>query len=162
VTASGDKTVRQWDAAIMMDKETREDILLLAEVAEATAGVTLETVGQAENLTVLTPEQVTAYRQKIAARLSKPASKLTLLQRLMEWSVSDRGSRTIAPFSQLTVSEWLKNRIMEGTVESPLVAMQVDPANHSVTAHLGRRLADRALKQDSDPDEARRARFATK
>jgi len=37
-------------------------------------------------------------------------------------------------------------------------AMQVDPANARVTAHLGRRLADQALKQSSDPDEARRAR----
>ena len=54
MTASGDKTVRQWDAAIMMDEDTREDNLLLAEVAEATAA--LETVRQAENITVLTPE----------------------------------------------------------------------------------------------------------
>ena len=36
--------------------------------------------------------------------------------------------------------------------------MQVDPANAHVTAHLGRRLADQALEQGSDPDEARRAR----
>jgi len=36
--------------------------------------------------------------------------------------------------------------------------MQIDPANAPVTAHLGRRLADWALEQGSDPDEARRAR----
>jgi len=36
--------------------------------------------------------------------------------------------------------------------------MHVDPANARVTAHLGRRLADQALKQDSDSDEARRDR----
>ena len=36
--------------------------------------------------------------------------------------------------------------------------MLVDPANARVTAHLGRRLADQALKQGSGPDEARRAR----
>jgi hypothetical protein len=36
--------------------------------------------------------------------------------------------------------------------------MQLDPANARVTAHLGRHLADQALKQGSDPDEARRAR----
>ena len=36
--------------------------------------------------------------------------------------------------------------------------MQVDPAHPRVTAHLGRRLADQALKQGSDPDEAWRAR----
>ena len=158
VTASEDKTARLWDAVIVTDKDTREDILLLAELAEATGGVTLETVGQAENLKLLTPEQVIASREKIAAKFSGPSSKLTPLQRFMKWSVSDRRSRTISPFSQLTVSEWLENRIKEGTVEGLRAAMQVDPANARVTAHLGRRLADQALEQGSDPDEARRAR----
>ena len=36
--------------------------------------------------------------------------------------------------------------------------MLVDPANARAVAHLGRRLADQALKQGTDPDEARRAR----
>jgi hypothetical protein len=44
--------------------------------------------------------------------------------------------------------------ILKG-LRSPL---RVDPANARVTAHLGRRLADQALKQGSDPDESRRAR----
>ena len=47
----------QAKAASVTEKETRKDILLLAELAEATGGVGLETVGQAENLMVLTPEQ---------------------------------------------------------------------------------------------------------
>ncbi len=76
----------------------------------------------------------------------------------MKWSVSDCRTRTISPFSQVTVPEWLENRIKEGTVEGLRAAMQVDPANALVTAHLGRRLADQALKQSGDPDEARRAR----
>ena len=76
----------------------------------------------------------------------------------MKWSVSDRRSRTISPFSQVTVSEWLENRIKEGTVEGLRAALQVDPANARVTAHLGRRLADHALKPGGDPDDAQRAR----
>ena len=75
----------------------------------------------------------------------------------MKWSVSDCRSRTISPFSQETVSKWLENRIKEGTVEGLRAATQLDPANARITAHLGRRLADQALKQGSDPDEARRA-----
>src|SRR5437870_2244246 len=39
----------------------------------------------------------------------------------------------------------------EGTVEGLRAAMQVDPANARVAAHLGRLLADEALKQGSDP-----------
>jgi hypothetical protein len=157
VTASNDNTARLWDAAIMTDKDTREDILFLAELAEATGGVTLETVGQAENFKLLAPEQVRASLEKIAAKFSRPSSKMTPLQRLMKWSVSDHKSRTISPFSQVTVSEWLENRITEGTVEGLRAALEVDPGNARVTAHLGRRLADQAVKQGSDPDEARRA-----
>ena len=158
VTASWDKTARLWDAMTVTHKDTREDILLFAELAEATGGVALETVGQAENLKSLTPEQVKTSREKIAAKFLKPSSKLTSLQRFLAWSVADRRSRTISPLSQVTVSEWLENRIKEGTVEGLRAAIQVDPSNARVTAHLGRRLADYALKQDSDPDEARRAR----
>ena len=43
-------------------------------------------------------------------------------------------------------------------MEGLRTALQIDPANARVTAHLGRRLADQALKQDSDSDEARRDR----
>jgi dipeptidyl aminopeptidase/acylaminoacyl peptidase len=155
VTASQDKTARLWDAATATDKDTSEDILLLAELAEATGGGTF---GQAENFKLLPPKQVIASREKIAAKFLWPSSKLTPLQRFMKWSVSDRRSRTISPFSQVTVPEWLENRIKEGTVEGLRAAMQVDPANARVTAHLGRRLANQALEQGSDPDEARRAR----
>ena len=59
---------------------------------------------------------------------------------------------------QETVSEWLENKIKEGTVEGLRAALQVDPVNARVPSHLGQRLADQALKQGGDPDEARRAR----
>jgi hypothetical protein len=158
VTASEDKTAQLWDTVVVTDKDTRDDILLLAELADATGGVTFETVAQAENLTLLTPEQSEETREKIAAKYARMSSGLTPLQRWLKWSVSDRRSRAISPFSQETVPEWLENRIKEKTVEGLRSAMQVDPANARVTAHLGRRLADQALKLGTDPDEARRAR----
>ena len=157
VTASWDKTARVRDTMIVTDKDTEADVLLLAELAEATAGVTLETVEQAENVKLLAPEQVVTS-WKIAAKFSGPASKLTPLQQFMEWSVSGRRGRTISPFSQVTVSEWLENRIKEETVEGLRSALQIDPANARVTAYLGWCLADEALKQNTDPDEARRLR----
>ncbi len=156
VTASG-YGARLWDAAIVTGKDTREDILLLAELTEATGGVTLETVGQAENLKLVTPEQVKTSREKIAAKFARVSSELTPLQRVMKWSASDRRSRTISPFSQVPVSEWLENRIKEGTVEGLRAATQVDPANVRVTAYLGRCLANDALYGGTDRDEARRA-----
>src|SRR4030095_6228421 len=130
--------------------------LLLAELAEATGGVALGTVGQAENLVALTPEKIRTPREKLAAKYAGVSSGLTPLQRFLKWSVSDRRSRTISPLSQETVSEWLENRIKEGTVEGLRSALQVDPANARVTAHLGRRLAYQA--QGVDLEEAERSR----
>jgi WD40 repeat protein len=158
VTASEDKTARLWDVVILTGEDTIEDIFLLAELAEAAGGLTFETVGDAENFKSLAPEQARASRGKVAAKFLGPSSKLTSLQRVMKWSVSDRRSRTISPFLQLTVSDWLESTIKEGTIEGLRVALQIDPTNVRVTAHLGRRLADQALKEGSDPDEARRAR----
>jgi hypothetical protein len=83
---------------------------------------------------------------------------MTPLQQFLKWSVADRGSRTISPLPQVTVAEWLENRIKERIVEGLRSALQVDPANARVTAHLGRRRGDQVLKQGSDPDEAQRAR----
>jgi hypothetical protein len=158
LTASSDKTARVSDAVTVTDKDTREDVFLLAELTEAIAGVTLQTVEGAENLRLLAPEQIIDLRQKITAKFSGAPWKLTPLQRFMQWSVGDKRSRTISPFSQETISEWLENRIKDGTVEGLRAALQVDPANARVTVHLGRRLADQALKQGGDADEARRAR----
>jgi len=118
----------------------------------------LETVGQAENLKLLDPEQVRASWEKIAAKFLEPSSTLTPLQQFLKWSVSDRRSRTISPLSQVTVPEWLENRIKEGTVEGLRVALQVESANARRTAHLGRHLAEYARQQHSTPDEAPRAR----
>ena len=84
VTASDDKTARLWDAASVTDKDTTEDVLLLAELAEAKADVTLETVGQTENLKSLTPDQIRASEQKIAAKFVGSSSKLTPLQPIFE------------------------------------------------------------------------------
>ena len=61
VTASGDKTARVWDAP--------DDVLLLADLAEAACGSVLQTSGQTEILKLLPPDQVRATREKIAAHV---------------------------------------------------------------------------------------------
>ena len=45
-----------------------------------------------------------------------------------------------------------------GSKRRATTAIQVDPANARVTAYLGRRLPDQALKQGTDSDQGRRAR----
>jgi hypothetical protein len=97
-------------------------------------------------------------REKIAAKFFRPPSEVTPLQQLLKWSVGNHRTRTISPFSQLTVPEWFENRIKEETVEGLRSALQVDPTNARVTAHLGRCLADQALKHGSNSNETQRAR----
>jgi hypothetical protein len=77
----------------------------------------------------------------------------------MKWSVSERSSRTISPFSELTVADWMSNRINRGTPLDDLrVAIQMDPTIARAAVHVGRRLADQALEQGIDSAEARRAK----
>ena len=158
VTASEDKTARLWDFPTISIQDSAEDLLLLADLAEATGGVALQTSGRAEILNLIPADQVKAMREKIAARFRAPSSKFTPLQRLLKWSVSDRRNRTISPFSELTVAEWVENRIKDGTLDGLRAAVEVDPTNARLAAHFGEALADHALAKRTDPDEARRAR----
>jgi dipeptidyl aminopeptidase/acylaminoacyl peptidase len=156
VTASSDGTARLWDVPTVSSKDSVEDVLLLAELAEATSGVAMEMSGEIRN--VLNPDQVKATRDKIAVKFPGLPASLTPLQRFLKWSVSEPRNRTVSPFSKLTVLEWVENRINEGTVDGLRAAMVVDPANARLAAHLGLRLADYALETETDPDAARRAR----
>ena len=159
VTASWDKTAWVWDIPTITTKDSADDVNLLSDLAEATAGLAFQALGQTETLAALTPDQVKATRDKIAARFAAPSSNLTPLQRFLKWSVSGTRTRTISPFSDLTVADWVKNRIQEGTLDDLRAAMLVDPANARLVAHLGMALANLAVTETkTDPDEARRVR----
>ena len=68
VTASEDKTARVWDIPTTGSQNTRGDVLLLADLAEAACGSVLQPSGQAEILQLLPSDQVRAVREKIAAK----------------------------------------------------------------------------------------------
>ena len=158
VTASADQTARVWDIPTMTRMDSADDINLLPELAEATGGLALQAFGETEILAALTPDQVKATREKIATKFVRTSSNLTPLQRLMKWSVSERRSRTISPLSEMTVTEWVENRIKDGTFESLRAAIQMDPANARLIAHFGLALANLAVAKETDPNDARRAR----
>jgi hypothetical protein len=157
VTAFEDNTAWLRDVPQTSSKDNPKGVLLLAELAEATGGVRLQASVLTEIRNVLTPKKVREMREKIAANFTAPFSDLTPLQRLLKWSVLDRKSRTISPFSELTVAEWLENKIDEGTIDGLRSAIQVAPANARLAASFGRRLADDVGKE-KDPREAGRAR----
>jgi hypothetical protein len=142
-----DWTARLWNVPAISDKDTAEDVLLLAELAEA-SGLLVQRSEQPELLHVLTSEEVREKRKKIAARFSGTAAGLTPLQRFLKWSVSEPRGRTISPFFEVTVGQWIKNRISEGVIDGLRVAIQVDPANARLAAHFGRRLATILSKKE--------------
>jgi len=155
VTASGDKTARVWDAPVIRNQDAPDDVLLLADLAEAACGSVLQTSGQTEILKLLPPDQVRATREKIAAKFERQSSGLAPVERLLKlkWSVSELRRRTISPFSKVTVPEWIENRIKQGTFESLRAAIQMDPAKSRLIAHFGVALANLAVTEKTDPDD---------
>jgi hypothetical protein len=134
-------------------------VLLLADLAEAACGSVLQTSGQTKILKLLPPDQVRATREKIAAKFERQSSGLAPVERLLKlkWSVSELRHRTISPFSKVTVPEWIENRIKQGTFESLRAAIQMDPAKSRLIAHFGVALANLAVTEKTDPDNAQRA-----
>jgi WD40 repeat protein len=80
MTASSDSTVRLWDTPTIRNQDTPDDVLLLADLAEATGVLALQAYGQTDFLAALTPDQVKATRAKIAVKFLGPSSKLTPLR----------------------------------------------------------------------------------
>jgi dipeptidyl aminopeptidase/acylaminoacyl peptidase len=155
---SGDKMSCLPSVPAISEKETIEDMLLLADLAEATSGFALKISDQADILHPLSGDQINATRRTIAGRFSTSPESLTLLQRFLKWSVSDPRNRTVSPVSELTVPEWVENMIKEGTLDSLRAAMLVDPSNARLAAYYGRRFADYAVAKGTDPYKGARAR----
>jgi hypothetical protein len=95
VTALADWTAQLSDVPTNSSEDTEENVLLLADLAEATGGVAIQTSGQSEIRTVLNLQQIRSTREKIAASFPASSSKLTPLQRFLKWSVADPRHRTI-------------------------------------------------------------------
>ena len=83
VTVSRNNTARLWDVPTLSNEDSREDVLLLADLAEASGGVSLESSGQTQIFKVLSPEHVRAITKRIAIRFTGALSQMSSLQRLM-------------------------------------------------------------------------------
>ena len=163
VTVSQDGMARLWDIPTVDSKDTLdpEDLALLADLARATGGMTLqplENSGQVQILNLMPPDQVRATREKIAARFAGLSSNLSPVQRCLKWSVSEWKNRTISPLSEVTVAEWVEDRIRQGAIDDLRTAVQVDPTNPRLAAHFGKALAIYAREGGPDRNKARLAK----
>jgi WD40 repeat protein len=60
---------RVWDVPTITTKDSADDVNLLSDLAEATAGRAFQTFGQTETLAALTPDHVKATRDRIAVKI---------------------------------------------------------------------------------------------
>jgi WD40 repeat protein len=80
VTASADCTARLWNIPAIGDKDTAEDVLLLAGLAEASGGLSVQSSEEPELLHALTSEEVQAKRKEIADKFCGTIFKVECLR----------------------------------------------------------------------------------
>jgi hypothetical protein len=97
-------------------------------------------------------------REKITARFSGTAPKLTPAATILEVECLRPENTDHFSLLRTHVGQWIENRIKDGTLDGLRAAIQVDPANARLAAYFGRALADFALAEETDPDASRRAR----
>jgi WD40 repeat protein len=139
VTASYDNTARVWD----ISPSAASPPEWLPRLAEAVAGVHLNDHGVFELLT----EDPGRVLEEIRAQLSRgPANDdWTIWGR---WFLADRSTRTISPFSKITVPEYIENRIKENTTAALDEAEQLAVGNAQLLQRIQQ--ARETLKQKGE------------
>ena len=115
----------------------------LPELAEAVGGQRLNDGGSLEhvsdsNLPVLQQRLVGDPRTDYYARWGK-------------WFFSDRATRTISPYSDVTFPEYVQRRIQENTLDSLREAARLSPTNAVALARLARQ-----IQAENEPKNPRR------
>jgi WD40 repeat protein len=109
VTASADGAARVWDVA----PSERRCPDWLRDLAEAISGRVLNKQSVLEQAKLNRAEVLNEIRQKLD---QEPADNDWIIWG--RWFLADRSTRTISPFSGLTVPEYIKIRIKENTAQS--------------------------------------------
>ena len=123
----------------------------LIELAEAISGKVLSKEGVLEPTRLNRVETVNRIRQNLA---SQPDDDWVLWGR---WLLADRATRTLSPFSQITISELVNRQIQKNTLASLREAIQRSPSNSVAYARLALLLEKRDPKED--PAHLEKAEF---
>jgi len=135
VTASGDGTARCWD--ISPDPSEHPEWLIL--FVEAISGLTVNRAGAVVETTLNRSELITNVRHRLEKETGN--SDWAVWAR---WFLADPATRTISPFSQVTVPEYVEDRIKENTTESLEDAQNLALGDTNLLARIER--ARQALK----------------
>jgi tetratricopeptide (TPR) repeat protein len=141
VTWSAEGTARIWDIA---PSPTRHPEWLLP-LAEALSGKRVGPQGVVEE-TWSNRIAVVHQVQEALSRTNAPADDWVLWGR---WLLADRSTRTISPFSKVTVQQYIDNRIKEQTVASLDEAETLAAGNPNLSFRVSQ--ARRALDETNRP-----------
>ena len=112
----------------------------MLQLAEAVSGQTLNQQGLLEPTRLNRVETLNQLRQKLS---QEPGDDDWVVWG--RWFLADRATRTISPFSKLTVPEYIENRIKEKTLQSLDEAEQLAVDNPELLQRISE--ARRTLEQ---------------
>jgi dipeptidyl aminopeptidase/acylaminoacyl peptidase len=104
----------------------------LPELAEAVGGRRLNDQGSLEHGSNL---NLPALQQRLVGD-----SRADYYARWGKWFFSDRATRTISPYSAVTVPEYIQRRIQANTLDSLREAVRLSPTNALALARLARQI----------------------
>ncbi len=130
-TASIDKTARIWEVTTVADPPVPR---WLPDLAEAVGGQRFNAEGLSESVPL-------AEVLKIKRALGESSAE-DVCTRLAKWFFADRATRTISPFSSVTMPEYVQRRIEENTLASLQEAARLSPTNALALARLARWLVN--------------------
>ncbi|MBM4040625.1 MAG: hypothetical protein FJ290_19130, partial [Planctomycetes bacterium] len=116
----------------------------LPALAEAVGGRRLDENGV---LASVPADALSKLREQLAS--SKEDDAYTVFAR---WLFADRATRTISPYSKLTVPEYIENRIAEGTEESLHEAELLAVGNKKLLARIRAKLANLRNRPSAPPE----------
>ncbi len=132
VTTSEDNTAKIWQIAVAGDAPK-----WLLSLVETVGGYQL---GEAGGAALVTDpyQRILNVREELAKADAKKA-----YPRWAQWFLGNRSTRRVAPYSDVTVSEFIKARVTAGDTKALGSALRLQPDNGLALAQLG------ALSQDT-------------
>ena len=105
-SAAADGTVRLWDVPV----GTPDDAPGLSSLLERFAGYRVNEAGVAVQI----PDRIAVVRR---ARAQSPVPAGTLVARIEAWVFGDRATRTISPFSTVTIDGYIRQQLATGQAD---------------------------------------------
>ena len=136
VTGSFDKTARVWDVPTVLLPVPG----WVPKLTEAIAGKRFNDQGISEPVPFA---ELQALKRQLAESSSSDS-----WTRWAKWLLADRATRTISPFSEITVPDYVKRRVEENTLESLQEAVLLSPTNGLAFAQLARKVLEQDAKDN--------------